>query len=534
MRGKFFSLLFPIFAPVLSGVLLVLAFPSHNLGWLAWVALVPLLVAISGKRPGHGFLMSYLCGFVFFPGIFYWILQISGYRYLHHGILALYLGAYFGIWGLVFAFISKHWGVVPALFTAPFAWVSLEFIRSNFSFLALPWALLAHTQYQYPLIIQIASLSGIYGISFLIVLVNSAIAAITLFLIHRFKDNPLPSYPIISGKGAILIVVTAALSVTLALSYGFKAIARPIMDDSIKVSVVQGNIDQVKKWDRKYGEFIMQTYDELTRMASKDRPALIVWPETATPLAISRDHRLYDQVKRISQSAGAYLLLGSAQHQKFTQGDSKRIDYMNSAFLITPDSNAKNQRYDKIHLLPFGEYLPMEGTVPWSYLGIPHIRGYTPGKESTLFDSPSYHFGVTICWENIFPNLVRKVVKRGAQFIVNITNEAWFGKTSVPYQFVAMSVFRAVENRVSVVRCANTGVSCFINPDGRIIGKVQQDNKDTFVKGYLTKEIPLSKEKTFYTIYGDVFVYMSMIITILIIFLTVLKLKKIKKTDCKR
>ncbi len=212
LRDRTYNFLSFALAPVLSGVLLVLAFPSHNFGWLGWVALVPLLVAISGKRPGHGFLMSYLCGFVFFPGIFYWILQISGYRYLHHGILALYLGAYFGIWGLVFAFISKHWGVVPALFTAPFAWVSLEFIRSNLFFLALPWALLGHSQYQYPLIIQIASLSGIYGVSVLIVLVNSAIAAMALFLIQRFKDKPSPSDPIISRKGVILIVVTATLS----------------------------------------------------------------------------------------------------------------------------------------------------------------------------------------------------------------------------------------------------------------------------------------------------------------------------------
>lgn len=519
-------MLFPIFASIFSGVLLVLTFPSHNFGWLAWVALVPLLVSISGMRPRSGFFMSYLCGFVFFPGIFNWILQIPKYTYLHHVILAFYLGAYFGLWGLVFAFVSKHWGIIPALFTAPLSWVSLEVIRSNFSFLALPWALLAHSQYQYPPIIQIASLSGIYGVSALIVLVNSAIAAITLFLIRIFKDNPSPSYPMVFRKGAILIVVTAALSVTLALSYGFKAIARPIMDDSIKVSVVQGNIEQVKKWDRKYAEFIMKTYGELTRMASKDRPALIVWPETATPLAIIQDHRLYDQVKRISQSAGTYLLLGSAQHQKFKQGDSKRIDYMNSAFLISPDNKPKNQRYDKIRLLPFGEYLPMQETIPWSFAGIPQLRNFTPGKELTVFEVPTFQFGVTICWENIFPNLVRKFVKKGAQFIVNITNEAWFGKTSAPYQFVAMSVFRAVENRVSVVRCANTGVSCFINPNGKITGKVKYENQDIFVTGYLTKEIPLSKEKTIYTVYGDVFAYITIIITIMMFFLTVIKSKK--------
>jgi apolipoprotein N-acyltransferase len=512
-----------VIVPILFGVLLVLAFPCHDAGWLAWIALAPLLVAISGKNPRIGFLASYLSGLVFFPGVFYWILQIPGYRYWHHGLLAAYLSIYFGLWGFIVASVSERCGVFPALLTAPFAWVSLEFIRSNFWFLALPWALLAHSQYQFPPFIQIASLTGAYGISFLIVLVNSAIAANILFLIGKNRGRP-TSLPLnISKKVVILIAGTATFSVAAVFFYGLEAIANPLNDESIKVTVVQGNIDQVKKWDKKYGEFIMQTYDELTKKASNERSALIVWPETATPSAITRDRRLYDKVKRISQSSDTYLLLGSAQHQKFRQGESKRIEYLNSAFLISPYSHDKIQQYDKTRLLPFVEYLPLEGIIPWSYLGIPHFRAYTPGKTLHVFESPSYQFGVTICWENIFPNLVRKVVEKGAQFIVNITNEAWFGKTSTPYQFVAMSVFRAVENRVSVVRCANTGVSCFINPNGRIIGKVKKDNKDIFVRGFLTKEIPLSKKKTFYTIYGDIFSYLCMIVTIATILISVIK-----------
>ena len=523
MTIKIYSIFPFTFLSILSGILLVLAFPRFNFEWLGWVALVPLIVVIYCTEPKYGLLLSYLCGLVFFPGIFSWILQIPGYRFLHHFILAFYLGAYFGTWGMMFAYISKGWGVVPALFFAPIAWVSFEFIRSNFLFLALPWALLAHTQYQYLPIIQIASFTGMYGISFLIVLVNSTIAALILFLINKFKGKPSPFYFVISKRSVFLIIFTAFILVCLTLSYGFEAMDRPTAADSIKISVVQGNIDQVRKWDRKYRKFIMQSYDELTQMAAKDCPALIVWPETATPQAINQDHRLYDQVKRLSQSSGSYLLLGSAQYQKFTKGDSKRIDYMNSAFLISPDSNTKSQQYNKIRLLPFVEYLPMEDTIPWSYLRIPRFSNYSSGRLFTVFNSPSYDFGVTICWENIFPDLVRKFVKKGAQFIVNITNEAWFGKTSAPYQFMAMSVFRAVENRVSVVRCANTGVSCFINPDGRIIGKVQQDNKDIFVKGYLTKEITLSKKKTFYTTYGDVFAYICIVVTIIMIFIAVLK-----------
>lgn len=517
------SILTTILLSASSGWLLVLSFPKHNIGWLVWVALVPLLVSLSDKRPKSAFFTAYLCGLVFFPGIFDWILGISGYSPLHHIILALYLGGYFGVFGLIFSIVNKKTGIIQALFTAPFVWISLEFIRSNFFFLALPWAMLAHSQYLYPPIIQFASWGGTYAIGALIVLVNSAIAANILFFACNLKCKPLGSCPDLIKKDLIFINLTAVLFLILCLTYGYSIIMKRDANSSIKVAVVQGNIEQAKKWDRKFADSIMQIYDELTRLASKDTPDLIVWPETATPSAISRDPSLYDQVKQISRSAGAYLLLGSASHRKFSQDDSKGIEHMNSAFLIYPDNQKKYQQYDKVRLLPFGEYLPMHGKIPWSLLGIPHLRGYTPGKEFTVFDVPEFRFATTICWENIFPDLPRKFVKNGAQLIVNITNEAWFGKTSAPYQFLAMSVFRAVENRISVVRCANTGVSAFISPHGEIIGRVEQNNEDIFVPGYLTKDTALLKEMTFYTLYGDIFAYISIFITLLVCFITVIK-----------
>lgn len=506
---------------------MVSAFPNHNFAELAWVAIVPLMVVISGRSLLQAFCFSFCVGLFFFPGVFHWILNISGYTYLHHFFLAFYLSLYLGFYGLMFAFISKHQGITVALLIAPFLWVAAEFVRSNFFFLALPWALMAHTQYQHPLIIQIASLTGTYGISYLIVLVNSAFSAAALFLVGKFKYKPLSGL-LVSGRDVILISCTAAFLVIAALFYGFISLNRFVVKDSVKVSVVQGNIDQVKKWDLKYRDFIMQTYSKLTQMASKDFPDLIVWPETATPSAINTDHGLYDQIKHISQSAGAYLLLGSAQYQKFSKDDGKNLNYMNSAFLISPNDKTENQRYDKIRLLPFGEYLPMERSVPWSFLGIPRIQGYIPGKKFTVFKMLSSRFGTTICWENIFPNLVRKFVKNGALFIVNITNEAWFGKTSAPYHFLAMSIFRAVENRVSVVRSANTGVSCFINPSGIVTGRVQNNDNDIFITGYLTKEVPLAGKKTFYTVYGDVFGYVSIGISILICFFTLLKSRQVR------
>jgi len=503
-----------IMAAIVSGVLLYACFPPLNLSFLAWIALVPLFLALAGRSPKYDFLLSMFCGGLFLVGVFSWILlEVPGYTFLHHAILALYMGPYFGSFGLAFALISRRWGMVPALFAAPFIWVSLEFIRSNLFFLALPWALLAHSQYENPLVIQIASVTGAYGISFLIVTVNSALTAMVLPLISRLKKTSPPPYRLFSKRGRMAVVCTAVLLASLTLFYGYIMLTEPIVGKRIKLSVVQGNIEQAKKWDRRYAKFIMRTYAALTKEAAEDQPTLIVWPETATPGDINRDPGLYRQVRSIAKEAGTHLLLGSAHRQKFMkEGSDKKFRYLNSAFLVPPEvGRDRNQHYDKIRLLPFSEYLPLKGTIPWYYINIPNFDGYLAGNEYTVFEVPPFHFGVTICWENIFPDLVRRFVKGGAQFIVNITNEARFGKTPAPYQFVSMNVFRAVENRVYVVRCANTGVSCFIDPYGRIVDRVRDARgQDIFVRGVLSGSVIPLESKTFYTRYGDWLAWLSL------------------------
>jgi apolipoprotein N-acyltransferase len=431
---------------------------------------------------------------------------------MHHAILVFFMGSYFAIFGLIYSFVSRRLGAAPALFAAPFFWVFLEYVKSNLSFMSFPWGLLAHSQYQYPVVILGASLTGAYGISFLIAMVNSAVSAVVLLFLQKLRQAQSFFYRRLTRGEALSIAVTAALLFILNLTYGHMNLAKKITKKGIKISVVQGDVEQSKKWERKYANFIMETYAELTQKASEDHPALIVWPETATPWSISRDAWLYGQVRRIAKTAGTYLLLGSAQHRKFKRGDTQDIKFFNSAFLFGPDRRAKNQRYDKIRLLPFGEYLPKKETIPWAYLHIPEPPGYIPGKEFTVFKGPGFQFGVTICWENIFPDQVRQLVKRGAEFIVNITNEAWFGRTAAPYQFLSMSVFRAVENRVFVVRCANTGISCFIDPYGRVIDRVKDEqSRDIFVRGILTGSVSPMESKTLYTRYGDLLVWLSLV-----------------------
>lgn len=511
LKARFLRLLLLLLAPAFSGVLLVLAFPTYDQAWLAWVGLVPLLVATSDRSSKYGFLLWYVYGLIFFAGVCDWILESPGYSLLHHILAGLFLGAPFALFGLTFSFLSKRLGRASALFAAPFAWLCIEYIRSNFSFLALPWGLLAHSQHQVPSIIQISSVTGAYGVSFLIVMVNSAFAAMVLFLEHRLKVTQSLFYPPISKRGVVALVVTAALLTTLSLVYGLMIVSKPLVGERIKLTVVQGNIAQSKKWHPKYANFIMQTYADLTKTASEDQPRLIIWPEAATPRAITRDRRLYSQVRHITERAETYLLLGSSHHQKFKVGHRQIAKFYNSAFLINPENGLNNQRYDKIRLVPFGEYIPMKETIPWSYIGVPNIGSFMPGEKYTVFKCPDFRFSVTICWESTFPDLVRSFIKEGAQFMINITNEAWYTKTSAPYQFVAINVFRAVENRIYVVRCANNGISCFIDPYGQIVDKVEDaTGEDLFVRGLLTETVVPLDSKTIYTRYGNWFAWLCL------------------------
>jgi apolipoprotein N-acyltransferase len=521
-RDRILHKSFLLLAALLSGVLLALAFPTYDLGWVGWVGLVPLLIAISGRSPKYSFFLSFACGLTFFPGVFSWILEISGYTFLHHTILGLYLASYFGLFGLAFTFIAKRFSMNSALFSAPFIWVSLEYIRSNLSFLALPWALLGHSQHTYGHIIQIASITGAYGISFLMVLVNATLTATILAFLYRHKREKSQAFNPPSRKGVISLVIATAVLSCGTLLYGQMTLSKPTVGTRIKMSVVQGNIEQAKKWDSKYENYIMQIYTDLSKKASEGRPALIIWPETATPKYILKKFDILKKMISLIRQTGTYYLIGSAEYPKFKKSLFNPKKGGNTALLFSPKGNVLGQ-YLKIRLFPFGEYLPYKETIPWSSINVPEVGGYVTGKEFTVFEHPDFRFGVTICWENMFPDLVRQFVKAGAQFMINITNEAWFGKTAAPYQFLSMNVFRAVENRLFVIRCTNTGISCFIDPCGRVLGRVQNNGEDIFVRGYLTKEITISNEKTLYTLYGDWFAYTCMIVSFGFILLVIIR-----------
>jgi apolipoprotein N-acyltransferase len=366
---------------------------------------------------------------------------------------------------------------------------------------------LGHSQYRYLPFIQIASLAGVYGVSFFLVLVNAVLAELISSAVALKNDARKPD----RLKRAMGSAACTAAVIGAVYLYGLTVLGRPAAGDEIKIAVAQGNIDRAQKWNPKFASNIIKIYTDLTRKGAERRPDLIIWPEAATPRSVAIDNKLHQYIQDLSREINIPILLGSTHVRKIRAKTEKKAEYRNSVFLFNPKGGDANQRHDKIRLMPFGEYVPAKDIIPWSYIKIPEEGSFTAGDVYTLFQLREARFGVTVCWESIFPDLARKFVREGAQFMVNVTNEGWFGPTA-PYQFLASNVFRAVENRVFFVRSANIGISCFIDPHGRIIDRVRdRSGKDIHVRGTLMGSvIPLSS-KTFYTRYGDVFAILCII-----------------------
>lgn len=507
-----------IWLSLLSAGLLILSFPNFNLSFLAWIALVPLLLAIENKTPRDAFRLAYLCGAAFFFGIGYWLVHVT-----LPGMIAvvLFLALYFGLFGFALSCVSRlpaAWEgrrAYGSLFFIPALWVTIELLRSHFLG-GLGWSLLAHSQSGALPVIQIADITGAYGTSFLVMLINAAI----FITIKDMKAKRLRAIPPLAAAVLVLYVSVA---------YGTVRLKNIFTGETLRVSVVQGNIPQSEKWDSALTKKIMDKHERLTKEAAKDKPDLIVWPETSVPGFLETEKPLADRVRALAVSAGTHILVGVPREE-----DSYKRLY-NSAVLFSEEGRVV-ERYDKIHLVPFGEYVPFKKIFAFveKFARSP-IGDFSPGKEYKVFKFfierrsagekstwkllKKAKFSCLICFEDIFPDLTRQFVKNGAVFLVNITNDAWFGKTGAAYQHMQCSVFRAVENRVNVVRAANTGISCFIDQKGRVTGMVESGGDPLFVEGFKTQDITLTPTRAFYTIHGDIFAYLCLLYTVLYAFL---------------
>jgi apolipoprotein N-acyltransferase len=449
--------------------------------------------------------------FVFF--YIQWVNAVPKVPYVAFLTIVFYSGLYFGVFGLLYAFIVRRtrW---PKVFVTPILWVAIEYLRSNLSFLAIPLGLLGHSQYNNIPIIQIASFTSVYGVSFLVVLVNISLAEGIVFALSHWRKINDHKYS--AGKVVFPLATTSAIVLIILLwgSYEVRS-----LDNNRKTilttSLIQGNIPQDEKWDANFRKKIIDRYQDLTLKASQGNTDLIIWPETATPGYIQYDLKVYLFVRDLVRETGIPILLGSSSQAKVIRGEKKKYKPVNSAFLVD-ETGRIVLGYNKIKLLPFAEYLPFEEWFPWPRWLVPGHDNYMAGKYPTIFSLPKGRFGVVICWENLFPDLFRRFVDKGAQFMVNLTNEAWFGKTAASQQLLTISVFRAVENRVSLLRAANTGISSLIDPMGRIKARVMDEKgNDIFVTGILTVPVPEPMGPTFYTKHGDVF---AKVCTIAVVF----------------
>ncbi len=478
---------------LVSASLVVLAFPKVSWSFLAWGALVPFFKAIENKSARKRFKLGYFFGIFYSLGVFYWVTHsmryyggldpITSYSILL--LLVLYLALYTG----AFAWL---WGLIPSkglfvLLWVPSVWVGMEFLRAHL-LTGFPWELLGHSQYNFLPVIQVAELVGVYGVSFLVILVNQTLYQ--LFLAgHPFEEWSR------KWKEALLTISL----VLLTLIFGSHSLSNQKDRDekapSIKVAVIQGNIDQSLKWNPAFQEKTIKIYKDLTLQFIAQAPDLVIWPETAVPFYFLKENHLTPQLFQLAHETGSYLLFGSPAAS--VQGG--KTQFYNRAYLLSPEGRISF--YDKVHLVPFGEYIPLKKLLPFVGKMVQAIGDFSPGLGNQGLSHPKGKMGVLICFEAIFPELSRAYKKDGCQFLVNMTNDAWFGKTSAPYQHLSILAFRAIENRVWIARAANTGFSAFIDSTGRITKSFP-----LFQSGGIYANIPLRVEKTFYSRYGDLLV----------------------------
>ena len=504
-----------LFLAVLSGLLLALAFPKWEVSFFAWVAFVPLFWSARGKPPKGAFLHGWVGGMAFYLASLYWVVPTIG-NYsnipapvavgpllLVCAILASYTGGFLA----GFNFCQEQG--VGVTWTASFLWVALEWLRSFF-FIGFPWISLGYSQYPHLNLIQFAEITGVYGISALVIFVNVALYTLAAEGLDRRNWR--------KSREGILVTVVAVLLLTVLSAFGawrrseLKALPE---DRHLRVAFVQGNIEQDKKWDPEYLEATVSRYEALTKKAAFERVDLVVWPESAAPFYFQSEKVYQQRLLRLSQEIGTFLLFGSPA---FTF-KGQDVFLFNRAYLVSPIGEVAGY-YDKIQLAPFGEYVPFHQMLFFIDKFVEGIGDFASGTETTVFTIPQGRFGVLICYEGIFPDLTRRFVAKGADFLVNITNDAWYGRTSAPYQLLTMAAFRAVENRVPLIRAANTGFSALIDIDGRI-----RIRTELFETVYRTDKLSWPKITTFYTNHGDVFAHLSALVSAIVLGYTLQKAK---------
>ena len=474
---------------VLSAVLLSFCFPSGGLWVLAWVALVPLLIATDHDAPGLAFGRGYAAGFLFFLSSLFWIHHVTS---LGRVLLSAYLAIYWAVF-CAGAALSSSWALWRRVIFLASLWTGLEYIRANV-LTGFGWASLAHTQRMNLVLIQMADITGTYGVSF--VMVATVVLAAAWIKAGSYREKRPSGFRRTAWGVAVLLAVVFV--------YGLMRLGMPAPGALARVALIQANVSLADYGDPLLKPALVEKQLALSREAMKQSPDLIVWPETSFPQFIWDHPGLFEKVRSFAREHHVKLLIGAVTRTG--------AEYFNAAVLIESDGSMA-QVYHKQHLVLLGEYIPFRREFPFLERLVP-IDDFTAGTRNVVFPlTGDITFSSLICFEDTIPDLARRAAGEGAGFLVNITNDAWFGPSRQPRMHLDNAVFRAVENRRSLVRATNTGMSCGIFPDGKVAACVKgPDGRQIMTAGFVVMDVPASAgAPTFYTKYGDVFAMLCFI-----------------------
>ncbi len=522
---------------MLSAGLQIVIFPLPNLYWLSWIAVAPLLVAILRARvpetlhldgparllpatPWQGFALGYLCGILWFAGTCYWIFDTM-HRYggmpvpaaaLALILFCMYVGLYHGMFGLLLALVagskvagsksaaSKMAGseasIRRALVAAPFLWVAVELARTRIT--AFPWELLGYSQTANFALTRIATLTGVYGLSFEIVLVNSVFAAAFLVAPEGAKERR--KWLLVAACVAVVILQTGQL------------LAPPTVATDRTALLVQPNIpiQDGAMWTKAYFQGTLRDLTAISLHSAGEKADrhfdFIVWPESPSPF-YTNDPLFRDAVSELARQSGSWVVAGSIGIAPAMHSGGQNSQIFNSAALVSPQGEWVG-RYDKVHLVPFGEYLPFPQVFAFAGGLTKEVGEFQRGASRTPLDAGGERLGMFICYESIFPDEVRQGPLEGAQVLLNISNDGWYGDSGAWKQHLQQTEMRAIENDRWLLAATNTGMTASIDPYGRIVAATPRKVRTTLAAPYA-----LISGTTFYTRHGDWFAYLCAIIS---------------------
>jgi apolipoprotein N-acyltransferase len=512
---------------ILAGLALAASLPKISIAGLAWIAPGLMLLTALGKSGKQAFRIGYAAGLAYYCASLYWLLLIpvAWFPILGWFALSAFLALYPALWvwlawklfparltgdgpatvieNLAEQFLSVPWARrVAWAISGAALWVAWEMTVARFLG-GFPWNLLGSSQYRMTPLIQIAAFTGIYGVSFLVVWSSLSLLCAGMVVIRRPANRS-------AWMGEIILPMLVVFGIYGA---GYQKLLRPEEKrPTLTVALIQPSIPQSLIWDPKENGHRFNELLELSEKAARDKPELMIWPEAALPKMLRYDADTLAAVTKLARAHQMWMIVGSDDAEPRAHPTAaEQSDYFNSSFLVSPEGELV-ERYNKRNLVIFGEYVPLLDWLPFLKYFTPIDGGFTAGDRVVPFELKNLNVKVAtlICFEDVFPQLAREYVDGDTDFLVNLTNDGWFGEGAAQWQQAAAALFRSVENGVPLVRCANNGLTCWMDANGRLRQFFQAGAHGIYGPGYLTVEIPLLNPReirapTYYRQHGDLF-----------------------------